>query len=152
MSWKIFVMMAVGYPAVSSIDAGRVSPMTANSRDDRVPPLGPMDPPLLPLEPPPELEAPLDPPDPPPELELPGPAFPPLELELPDAEPLEAPLLAVPPPLPQTPPRGTQALTAAPAVVVTLVQLVSDAHPSTPAHPLRQYDPPDNRAQRPPPH
>jgi len=149
MPWKIFVMMAVGYPAVSSIDAGRVSPMTANSRDDSVPPLGPMDPPLLP----PELEAPeLDPPDPPPELELPGPAFPLLEPELPDAEPLELPLLAVPPPFPQTPPRGTHALTAAPAVVMTLVQLVSDVHPSTPAHPLRQYDPPDNRAQTPLPH
>jgi hypothetical protein len=29
MSWKIFVMMAVGYPAMSSMLAGRVSPMIA---------------------------------------------------------------------------------------------------------------------------
>jgi hypothetical protein len=66
MSWKIFVMIDVGYPLVSSALAGRVSPTTAKSSRETLPPVDPtlpvggappsspppLLPPLLPLPPP----------------------------------------------------------------------------------------------------
>lgn len=143
--------MAVGYPLVSSTFAGRVSPTTAKSKEDTEPPVGPMvptggaplpplllllDPPLLPLLP---LELP---------PLLPMPPLPPLLLE-------RVPLLLPLPPLleapPQTPPRGTHALTDCPLVVFSDVHAWSEGHETPVEHAAAQYVSPANCAQRAPP-
>jgi hypothetical protein len=52
------------------------------------------------------------------------------------------PLLLPPPlllPLPHTPPRGTQALTCAPALVLSVVHASAAPHVAPPAHDAAQY-------------
>jgi hypothetical protein len=145
--------MAVGYPLVSSMFAGRVSPTTAKSREDTDPPVGPtvptggVPPPLPPLPDPPLLL--------PPPLELEPELLPllpaPLPPLLPERDPLLLPLPLLPEGLPQTPPRGTHALTACPLDVLSGVHVWSDGHEIPAEHPAAQYVSPANWAQRSPP-